>query len=157
VAVADELSPGDAPSPSESSPEMAWAFPDPGLATEPGPAAEPVGKAPGELEAVPPEFAAAAFCALEIATAASVAPSAAEGVPPGVLAAEGGEAGGGAADAAAAVAAAVAVAAAAAAVAVAAVVVAGGEELPDAGNCPPVDPPSEALFAAALRVGFGAS
>jgi hypothetical protein len=31
--------------------------------------------------------------------------------------------------------------------------VAGGEELPGAGNCPPLDPPSWALFAAGLRVG----
>lgn len=29
----------------------------------------------------------------------------------------------------------------------------GGEELPGAGNCPPLDPPPWALFAAGLRVG----
>ena len=37
------------------------------------------------------------------------------------------------------------------------VVAAGGEELPDAGNGLPVDPASDALFATALRAGFGAS
>jgi hypothetical protein len=139
VAVAAELSPVDAPSSSESSSEMPWGLPDPGLATE------PAGKVPGEPEAVPPGLAAAALgCALEIAAAAAVAASAAEGVLPGVPAAGGGAAEDGAADAAAAA-------------AVAAVGVAGGEELPDAGNCPPVDPPPEALFAAALRAGLGAS
>jgi hypothetical protein len=145
VAVAAELSPVDAPSSSESSSEMTCALPDPGLLTKPAPVTEPATEAPGEGEAVPPELAAAALgCALEIAAAASVAASAAELVLPGVLAAGVGAAGGGAADAAAAA-------------AVAAAGGAGGEELPDAGNCPPIDPPSEALFAAALRAGLGAS
>ena len=94
---------------------------------------------------MPAGFAAAApDCVLEFAVVAAVAPAAAEPVPPAVLAVEGGAAGGWPADAAAAA-------------ADAAVGAAGGEGLPDGGNWPPVDPGPEALFAAALRAGLGAS
>ena len=114
---------------------MAWAFAVAGVA------AEPAGAEPSESGSVPLEFGPAACdCAVEIVAAAGVAlpPAEPSPVPTAVVAA-----GDAAEDAAAA--------------AAAAGGGGGGEELPDTGIWLPVDPPSDALLAAALRAGLEAS